>query len=492
MTEIRNYPKAGQAYIHRLRVFLDSRRKRIANAIDERPFRSFFVFLGILLALIIASNIIGNPKPVSDNPPRVTKDVQYYTIGNAPKMTLSAKVEKSGVITVTALSPGVVQYINPSVGTYVRAGDNLLGLSSNYQGGNSATLQRQLAAVQYHNAKETYELQKDIINKQKLLAEKGENVAGRMRDITEASIGETRALVDLNEQIIQSLMTTISELENTNVNGANDALILATRQMRVQFQAGVNMARQGLRLAEFNAGDENEPAQISTLQKETAIKQLELQEKMLGVGLEASRLQLAIAKVVEGMSYPAAPLSGTVQRVLVDVGQAVNPGTPLLVIAGDEAQGSTVAVAYVSGELARKISRVEESRIHINADTYYDAAPDFISTEAVSGSLYGVFFTVPSMYSALIPDAGYITVDIPVGYVQTGAAVPFIPIDSVYQTKNDNYVFVEKDGLAKSRSVTLGEVFGSFVEIRKGLGVSDRVILDRTVISGDRVSGKGQ
>jgi hypothetical protein len=157
--------------------------------------------------------------------------------------------------------------------------------------------------------------------------------------------------------------------------------------------------------------------------------------------------------------------------------------------AGNTNQKSTIAVAYVSGDVARLVSKIEESIIHINNTTMFSARPMYVSTQAVNGSLYAVYFAIPAEYAGSIADNGYVSVELPIGYMSTTAAIPYIPIDSVYQTKDASFVYVERNGEAVSVSVELGNVFGSFVEVRTGLAASDRVIVNRNVIAGDKVAG---
>jgi multidrug efflux pump subunit AcrA (membrane-fusion protein) len=46
---------------------------------------------------------------------------------------------------------------------------------------------------------------------------------------------------------------------------------------------------------------------------------------------------------------------------------------------------------------------------------------------------------------------------------------------------------VNNKGVAKSRELTLGPVYGQFVQVETGLGAGDRVIVNRNVIEGDKV-----
>jgi hypothetical protein len=65
--------------------------------------------------------------------------------------------------------------------------------------------------------------------------------------------------------------------------------------------------------------------------------------------------------------------------------------------------------------------------------------------------------------------------------------VPFIPLDAVFQTQDQSYVFVIQGGKAVSKSITTGQVVGGQVEVTSGLENKDQVILDRNVVAGDTV-----
>lgn len=462
-------------------------KKRIGIFLDRRPFLSFFIVLGVLLVLIVISNILGTPKKTEKQEKPEVKTVSVYKVGSAPRMTVQAKIEKSGVITITALAPGIVASINKSAGEHVSQGTVLFNLSSNYQGGNTASLQRQLAQTQYQHVLDTYDLQKDLIQKQRDVAAKSDENASALRTISDQSLNDMNSLIGLNDDILSTLDQNIANLESTNTGGVNDDMILATKELKSQFLAANNAAKQASRSAQLASGDNAPPAELARMQKDITLKQLDLQEKMLDLNREISRIQLQIARVVEAMMYPTAPFSGTIQRVYVKEHEQVNPGTPLAVISQDVENDPVTAIAFVSQDIASRVSLLESSTIHIG-QRVINVYPTFVSQDAVQGTLYGIYFSVPDQYASQVTDKGSVQIDIPLGYFDTGTAVPYIPIDAVYQTRDQSYVFVGNGGVAKAKEVVLGNVYGSFVEIQKGLGDRDMVILDRNVIAGDRVT----
>ncbi|MFA9289075.1 MAG: hypothetical protein ACEQSA_04305 [Weeksellaceae bacterium] len=460
---------------------------RTSRFVTARPFTALFSLLGILVLLIVISNLLNRPAPAAEETKAEAKEVSVYQIGTSPRVQVQAQIEKSGVVTINALAPGVVQQVFVEAGTVVTQGQTILTTSSNYQGGNAASVQRSLAARQLQNVNETYDTQKDLIKKQKEIATKSDDNSDQLRDISNKSLDETRGLVSLNDSILSSIDANIAELEASNTGGTNDAAILGQKQLKAQFLGANNQLRSGLRNAEFSGAGDKPPAQLSDIQRDIAIKQLDIQEKAIDLNRDVTRLQVQLAQIQEAAMYPAAPFNATVQRVLVYPGQAVQPGTPLAVLSQTIEEDPIIAIAYVPRDIARKVSYFETSKLSIDNVTY-EAFPTYVTQDAVQGSLYAVYFPIPDMYHQSLTNKGYISVSIPVGTVDTGSAFPYLPLDTIYQSQDHAYVFVAKDGKAVSKRVTLGPILGGYAQIEEGLTSGDAVITDRTVTDGEVIT----
>ncbi len=479
--------KVKNFYTKSYHFFLNKSKRSYSKVIifiKQKPLISLFLSLLILLLLIIAGNYLSSKKEEVQKP-EIVKNVQVYTIGENPKVTLQARTEKSSVIKITALAPGVIQRINFIEGETVNKGAVLISISSNYQGGNAASVQRQLAQKQFQNTKDTLETQKELLKLQKETAEKSESNSSQLRDIINQSLQETRDLIDLNQSILNTLSQNQKDLEQNNPGGINDTTILQIKSQRAQVQLGLNQLRSGLRQSEFQSANDKPPAELASLQKAITIKQLELQQKTLDLGLEVSRLQMVLAQINEAIFFPSSPFSALVQKVHVREGQTVNPGTPLMTLSAID--DPITAVINLPRHLAGSVSSIEPSILHIEKQTI-ELKPSFISTEATEGTLYNVSYTIPDKYSKDLTDGGYITVEVPVGLSQTTEGVFFVPLDAIYQNADQSIVLVIKDGGAVSKTISLGDVFGRFIEVKSGLSISDQVILNRNILAGDRVS----
>ncbi len=367
--------------------------KKFIGHAEKRPVTTFSGLLLMLLGLIIISNVINKPKTAATEISLPTKKVEVYTIGQSPKITVQAQVEKSGIIRIVSLGAGVVQSINVEVGQVVGAGTNLISMSTNYQGGNVFSVQRQLAGTQYKNAKDTYKTNVELIDKQKELAEKSDQNADELRNISNQSLESARSLIGLNNEILTTLEAQQADLEASNVGGANDAAILQTKQLRSQLMSGNSQLEAGLRVSEYSGATDKIPAEISNLSKDIALKQLEIQKKALGLNLEVTRLSLTLAQINESLMYPASPVAGVVERIFVREGQVLSPGMPIAQVSGTSE--SLIAVAFLNREIAQGVGQASASTLHVGNESF-ESVPFYVSKEATDGSLYTAQYSIPA------------------------------------------------------------------------------------------------
>jgi biotin carboxyl carrier protein len=444
--------------------------------ISRRPFVSFITTLVILLALIILGSTVFKAKPVEQPKQATVKSVQTFKIGSSPKVSTQAQVEKTGVIKVVAQMPGIVSYISVTEGNVVGKGQNLIGLSSNYQGGNALSVARQISQTQNNLSNQTYDTQKDLIAKQREVAERTDANADQLRDIANRSLDESRSLLDLNESLLSSLDSQISQ----STGSAQESL----KGQKAQFLGAINQLKQGIRQSEYQSASDRPPAQLSDLGREITLKNLEIQEKSLEANKQISNLSLLASQITEAQMYPAAPFAATIERVHVRVGEAVNPGTVLVTL--NQTTDDIILNAKVPAATAKNLSKFEKSTIHIG-DKTLDLAPYYISSEATDGQMYSVLFVLGDEYKELFTDKSFVQVDIPVGAPDTNSVVPFIPLDAIFQTQDESVIYIVKDGKAQAKKVQLGDVQGRFVAVTEGIGENDEVILSRTVVEGDQV-----
>lgn len=458
--------------------------RKTSAFIQRKPFLSFFIALTLLFILIVLGSTVFKPKVLEEKKGDGIKTVETFKLGAAPKISVQAQIEKTGVIKIVAQTPGIVSSINVSEGDLVVKGQTLIGLSSNYYGGNAASLGRQIAQNQYNLSRDTYDNQKETIDRQRKIAERSDANSDELQDIANKSLEETRSLLDLNESLLSTINSNLTQYEASNSGGVNDQLIFQTQTQKSQFQAAVNQLKQAIRGTELQAGSDKPPADLSNLQREIALNNLEVQEKSLKAGLEISKLQLSLAQVTEANMFPSSPYKGVVERVHVRLGESVSPGKVLATISGIE--GKIILEAKVPQQISKNVSKLETSDILVNGKTI-QAQPAYVSGEATNGQLYSIIYHIDDQYQEFFTDGGFVSVSIPIGSPDSNNIVPFIPLDSVFQTQEESTVYIFKDGKAQAQKIQLGQVQGSFVEVTEGIGGEDEVILSRNVVEGDKV-----
>ena len=456
---------------------------RTIEFIEQKPLLSFVSVLALLILLIVLGNILRKPAPVANIPP-VSKKVTVYSIGTAPKMSFQAQVEKTGVAQITAFSGGVISKVLVKEGMKVKRGTTLVWMASNYSGGNVLSVSRQLAEKQNQLVNDTYDAQKDLINKQRDIANQTETNAEKLRDITNQSIGDTQNVINLNNDILTTLDTNINALSAEPASNA--AMILSSKQLKSQLLSANSQLNNGLRQSQYQVDTTNPPTALSNTQKDITQKQLDIQEKTLDLNKEISALQLKLARINEATMYPSAPFDGVVERVFVSQGNQVNPGTPLVAITAANNR-QLKAYVYLSKDMADKVSLLEPTEFVVGTASV-SAIPSYISHEAVSGNLYAAIYNLSVNQYDKVQDKSYITANIPMGYPSAGSVMPYVPLDALYQTQDSAYVFVVNDSKAVSRKITLGPVIGSFVRVDSGIAAGDQVIVDRTVTDGEPVT----
>jgi multidrug efflux pump subunit AcrA (membrane-fusion protein) len=449
------------------------------NNAKQKPFIALFITLGVLLTIIAISNYLKEPVLIEE-PPEETQNVSIYSVGEAPRIQLSAEVTQSNVITIAAQTSGIVKKIYVDPGSKVYRGQQIITLSSDYYGNNASWLQKQLAQTQYDNIVDTYDIQKDIIGKQKDLAEKNRDNVEELRKITNDSINETKELLNLNELILAEVdldikvATTSSELSQLN-------------SQKAQLLSGINQIKSGLRQAEYQGSEDTPPSKLAGLSKEMTLKQIEVQEKALEMSKTISELQLKLARVQSATMFPGTPVSGTIERVFVQKNQMVSPGTPLVTV--NAMTGTTQLTARVSQNIAQKISMSEPTLVFV-AGNLLEVYPDYVSSVPTEGSLYTITYTIPEEHSDKFVNTSFVEISVALGSSDTTTVIPYLPLEAVHQSELETTIFVLNEETVTSKIIELGEISGRFVLVKSGLTNGDQIILDREVIEGQKVTAK--
>jgi multidrug efflux pump subunit AcrA (membrane-fusion protein) len=491
------------------------------------PIATLLIILLTLAGLIVVGHTWRNQtNPGLQQQPPV-KTVEVYQIGQAPRVKVLATVHKDNVIQVRAQTAGIVHKLYVTEGEQVNSGQRLAYISSNPQGGSSAILQAQVAQKQYQHAVDTYQTQSEVISKQREIAQQTEINSDELREINQQNLTDTQDLLDFNQDLLDDLQDNLDTLEANNQTGSNDDLIISTKSSMSQLMNANNQLKSSIRQLEHQTDSDHPPAKLADLQKELTLKQLDISAQSLALQKEVSKLQYQISQISQSLAFPTSYMAGTIEAVHVKAGQSVSPGSLLFTVAnheqeakpdikstknskGGQAAGpseadnqshkqtasTTTVVAHVKAAVANNISYLEPSILYLEQDLNQNSSqgqsrveikPSYISQEATQGLLYSVIYPIPDQYQAQLTNQESVPVEIPIGYADTNAVMPYIPLDSVYQNAEQDYVFVKQDGQVVVRPVKLGVVYGDQVQVKQGIHSQDQIILNRNVVEGDRV-----
>lgn len=458
--------------------------RRVKKTARKHPIIAFVAALLILLLVIVAGNVLTSLSKEEADAVVTVREVQAFSTSDSPSVRLQARVDDSGVVEVVALSGGVVNSIPVHEGQEIGRGTVVVNLSSNYNGASIPGLGAQVAKTQYKNVTDTYDNQKDIIGKQREIANKSDESAEEMRKINQSSLNDTRSLLTQN----QNLMTTLNaQLEALEASGGDPAAIFQIQQAQAQLQGGINQMQSTVRTLEYQTNTDNAPDELSTLQRDMTLRQLDVQERTLEMNRDVSKLQYQIAAVTASLLHPTSPFAGTVEKIHVRVGQNVAPGTVLATILAEE-EDVTLALS-VPKAFALSVSQLEPALFTSGKNTY-SLPPVHISGVATDGTLFMIRYEVPAEALGSVRGTEYVALEVPIAYGEHQTRGTFVPIDAVYVAQDGSYVNVVRDGVVHAQEIVVGSVFGEYVEVLSGLPGNTQIILDRNVVSGERVTVK--
>lgn len=435
--------------------------------------------LVILLGSVAVASATRQPEETPAPSPIPVKKVPVVKVGDTVlSERASGTVKNLTSLQLVAQTAGPVSQVLVSEGQMVKKGQILVRQSSAYEAGSSASVQRQVAAKNYELAKATADNTSAVVAKNRELADLNRDNTEELRKINDQSLGEIRSLLTTTEQVISKIESDIRAEEQ----GANNpATIQALRQSLVSYKGVLNQNRSALRSTEYSTNTDKPPTKIANLTRDLVFQTTELQLKSAQLNKEIAGLNLQLARIAEAATRVAAPISARVEKVFVQVGQYVTPGTPVAKIKGEPKLYLQIPVA---ADVASRIDETRALEVSFN-DQPLSLPISHVSQSPVSGQLYEVLATIPSSLAKTFQEETMVEVKLP--FVSQSSTATFLPMTSVFLTNTQTFVYVLKDGVAQLREVQLGEVVGTNVEIKSGVQPGELIILDRTVLEGQAV-----
>lgn len=462
--------------------------KKISSIFEKWPIFSLIILLLIFISLLVIGRKKTKQKTNLDEviEPKV---VEIYDFAQ-PTLETQALVDKTGYLKIVAQTSGVVNKIYVKEGEDIKRNQKLVYLSSNYQGSNVSSLQRQKAQKAYNFEKDHLDDNKHLIALQKALVEEKSNNEDEIKKIKQNSLNDTNSLLEFNLDMITKIDEKLEKLKDANSNHSNDEAIMQLEAQKSQVWSGVNQLRSAKYNLDYELEEDTPVEKLADLNKDLTLKQLDLQEKALELKVEVAKIDYNLALLSESLSVPVTPFSGRVEKIFVKKGQVVSPGQIIALVSADDNESSLIV--DLPKNLAEKINFNKNAKL-IFEDKNIAVVPTFQSNDVVSNNLYSFYYQIPEIYQSKFSFNQVLTIKLPLNSNQDSLLAP---IDAIYQTQNDSFVYLaasrEAQLVAQTQEVELGEVLGNLVVVKSGLDENSQLILNRNIVNNDliEISGK--
>lgn len=160
---------------------------RLLALLEKRPTLSFIVILILLFGVIFLASMSRKPEAVVEKVAESPKTSRVFAVRESGFVTTTARVKKSGVIDVVALTGGMVQSIPVRVGQSIAAGTTLAVLTNDY-GVNASRLSAEKARLEQNFTDRVFSLQKEINTRERKIADDNDELSKREEKNTVESL----------------------------------------------------------------------------------------------------------------------------------------------------------------------------------------------------------------------------------------------------------------------------------------------------------------
>jgi membrane fusion protein, multidrug efflux system len=183
--------------------------------------------------------------------------------------------------------------------------------------------------------------------------------------------------------------------------------------------------------------------------------------------------QAALASAREGVAYTEirAPYAGIVTKRLVQVGETVSPGTPLM--SGLSLQYLRVTVD-IPQSIVAQVRRIKQGAVYVDGRRIEATRVTVFPEASTPSDTFRARLELPENATDLYPG-----MFVKVGFVTGEAERLLVPEHSLIERSEVTAVYViDPSGRTSMRQVRVGDRFDNRVEILSGLVAGERVALD--------------
>ncbi len=190
--------------------------------------------------------------------------------------------------------------------------------------------------------------------------------------------------------------------------------------------------------------------------------------------LETAKADLENAELQLSRCEITAPIDGVIHRLDAKVGLLLSFADPIAEILKIDKVKAVIGIPESDISAVRKLEEVEIT-IHALDDLVVTGKKHYLSSSPdTAARLYRMELEIDNSSREILPGM-FIRADVVKRSVPNAISIPFY---SVISRNNEQYVFIEKDGVAQKRSVELGIMEKWLVEVKNGLNVDEKLVIE--------------
>lgn len=397
-----------------------------------------------------------------------TSDVYTQIIGTA---------QNQNQLVVKAQTEGIVSKIKIKLGEQINKKDDLMVLSTSYFGKDYFEETIKLAKIELEKAQEEASSLKDIGKIEKEIANLATENFEETNDLQRSTINNIKEQISLLDNIMQDLE---SNLKNTSELDNQIKIAL--------FQDQINSFSTDLKVLEYQASSRNPELEILENYEALVQREYQLRNSIAKLNVDIFKTKLELLEIQKSMRTPSSPIEGTIEKLFVKEGESVQINDDLVLINGEL---DMIVNIMVSANLASTIDTSKKALIDQSSQTY-TAKIIHVSNIPTHNNLYEVTIKPENDFKEFFLVGQSIEIKVPLRHKSISDNKIYVPVDSIHIKNNQAYVYLIENYFAVIRQVEIGDIVANQIEVLNGLTESEVLILERSVLSGERVKPRKQ
>ncbi len=436
------------------------------------------IALIILIFILIGLTLSRRPAAKPQEAAEVLPEVQVQTlkqISSTATIRTTTSLELSGAAPLIARTGGRVTAIRATLGTSVAQGQTIVEID----GGTEANI----AAVQTENAQKSLAIFSDIEKQTTASLDNAVAIAQNTYNSARTGKAISAQVQQKNQQLAENAVDQARLGREQRIAGDDDLLI---RSANISVQAA-KLAQDQAQLAKTLAQQQTGDAVLQA-QRGLAAAQLSRSQTLatLASQKEAIEAQSRIAAEQIRLMQVTAPLSGTVSRLSVHVGDYITPGSTVGEVAR-QGSGATLTV-FVPGSVRSSVRVGQHITMMVDGQEKVGTISALASAPSAASSLWQIDIATKE---ALLPNS---SVDVSLPIASATAGTLFVPLDALNVREAGVVLLtVGDDGVIHEHAFTPIHYYNDFVEGTAVLADTDKIVVhgNRVLREGDSVNITG-